>query len=98
VSLFDTLMSIAPSPVVELNRAIAIAECEGVERGLAALHAIADPERLSEYPFYTAAMGELELRRGDRTAAAAHFRSALAVARNAAERRHLEKRLQHCAE
>lgn len=98
VSLFDTLMNIAPSPVVELNRAIAIAECDGVERGLAALHAITNPERLSEYPFYTAAMGELELRRGDRTSAAAHFRSALAVARNAAERRHLEKRLQHCAE
>lgn len=98
VSLFDTLMNVAPSPVVELNRAIAIAECHGAERGLAALRAITDPERLSEYPFYTAAMGELELRRGDRAAAAAHFRSALAVARNAAERRHLEKRLQHCAE
>jgi len=48
VSLFDTLMNIALSPVVELNRAIAIAECDGAKRGLAALHEITDPERLSE--------------------------------------------------
>ena len=98
MSLFDTLMNIAPSPVVELNRAIAIAERDGAEYGLAALRRITNSERLSEYPFYTAAMGELELRRGDKAAAAAHFRSALAVARNAAERGHLEKRLQRCAE
>lgn len=98
VSLFDTLMTIAPSPVVALNRAIAIAQADGPARGLDELRAITDSERLSSYPFYFAAMGELELRRGNATAAREHFQSALAVARNAAERRHLSRRVQRCSE
>jgi RNA polymerase sigma factor (sigma-70 family) len=98
VSLFDTLMAIAPSPVVALNRAIAVAQADGPARGLDELRAITDSERLSSYPFYFAAMGELELRRGNATAAREHFESALAVARNAAERRHLTRRVQRCSE
>jgi predicted RNA polymerase sigma factor len=47
VSLYDTLMTIRPSPVVALNRAIAIAERDGPERGLDAIPAIADGDRLS---------------------------------------------------
>jgi RNA polymerase sigma-70 factor (ECF subfamily) len=93
VSLYGKLMAIAPSPVVALNRAIAIAERDGAEAGLAALRAIEDSERLATYPFYEAAFGELELRKGDRAAAAAHFRGALAVARSEPERRFLEKRI-----
>jgi len=98
VSLYDRLMAIAPSPVVALNRAIAIGQRDGAARGLDELRGIADRERLSAYPFYPAALGELELRRGDRAAARAHFREALGLARNAAERRFLEKRLQQCDE
>jgi RNA polymerase sigma-70 factor (ECF subfamily) len=93
VSLYDTLMAITPSPVVALNRAIAIAERDGPEAGLAALRAIADSERLTTYPFYRAAFGEFELRKGDRALAVAHFRAALAVARSEPERRFLEKRI-----
>src|SRR6185503_14455962 len=51
-SLYDRLMTVAPSPVVALNRAIALAERDGAERGLVELHAIGDRERLSRYPFY----------------------------------------------
>ena len=98
VSLFDTLMRIAPSPVVALNRAIAIAEAYGPERGLAELRTITDSERLSSYPFYFAAFGELELRLGNAVAASEHFQSAIAVARNRAERSHLTRRLQRCIE
>jgi RNA polymerase sigma factor (sigma-70 family) len=98
VSLYDRLMEIAPSPVVALNRAIALGQRDGAERGLQALAAIADRERLSRYPFYPAAMGELELRIGDRAAARTHFRTALGLARNAAERRFLERRLRSCAD
>jgi RNA polymerase sigma-70 factor (ECF subfamily) len=96
VSLFDRLMEIGPSPVVALNRAIAIGQRDGAARGLEALAAIADRERLSRYPFYPAAQGELELRRGDRVAAGKHFQAALGLARNEAERRFLEKRLRSC--
>jgi predicted RNA polymerase sigma factor len=96
VALYDRLMDIAPSPVVALNRAIAIAERDGAERGLEELHAIAERARLSSYPFYPAAMGELELRRGDHANARKHFQAALGLARNTTERRFLEKRLRRC--
>ncbi|MGH9410127.1 MAG: RNA polymerase sigma factor [Vicinamibacterales bacterium] len=96
VELYDRLFALAPSPVVALNRAIAIAERDGPERGLQALGAIADRERLAAYPFYPAALGELELRRGGTDAARAHFAAALRLARSAPERRHLQKRLRAC--
>ena len=94
IALYDRLMNVAPSPVVALNRAIAIAQRDGPESGLAELRVIADKDRLVKYPFYPAAMGELELRRADYAAAREHFQAALALARNAAERRFIEKRLQ----
>jgi RNA polymerase sigma-70 factor (ECF subfamily) len=93
VSLYDRLMQIAPSPVVALNRAIALAERDGAERGLEALLAIADRERLAHYPFYEAALGEMQLRLGHHERAHAHFRAALSQARNTAERRFLEERV-----
>ena len=93
VSLYDTLMAIRPSPVVALNRAIAIAQHEGPERGLEEIRSIARSDRLATYPFYFAALGDLELRSGRREAANGHFRAALAVARNPMERRFLERRV-----
>jgi RNA polymerase sigma-70 factor (ECF subfamily) len=93
VSLYDQLMDIAPSPVVALSRAIAIGQRDDPERGLAALDAIVDSDRLASYPFLAAARGELELCRGHRQAARMHFRAALELARNGEERRFLEKRL-----
>jgi RNA polymerase sigma-70 factor (ECF subfamily) len=93
VALYDRLLALAPSPVVELNRAIAVAERDGPDAGLAALRAIAGRERLEGYVFFPAAEGELELRRGDRAAARAAFTAALALARNDGERRFLERRL-----
>lgn len=93
VSLYDRLMDVDPSPVVALNRAIAVGQRDGAERGLEELHAIADRDRLANYPFYPAALGELELRRDNREAAQTHFRAALQLARNGTERRFLERRL-----
>ena len=98
VQLYDALISIAPSPVVALNRAIAIGQAEGPERGLAEIAAIADRERLTAYPFYQAAMGELELRRGRYAEARQHFRVAVSVARNLAEKSFLERRERACGE
>jgi len=95
-SLYDRLIAVAPSPVVALNRAIALAQRDGPEAGLDALTAIADPGRLTRYPFHAAARGELELQSGRPAAARAQFAAALALARNPAERRFLEKRLAAC--
>jgi RNA polymerase sigma factor (sigma-70 family) len=96
VSLYDTLLTVNPSAVVALNRAIAVAQCEGPERGLEEIHAIADRDRLASYPFYSATIGELELRRGRCQAAQEHFRAAVALARNPMERRFLEQRVEAC--
>ena len=89
-------MTMSPSPVVALNRAIAIGQRDGAEAGLRALDHIDGVDRFSRYPFYPAAMGEFELRRGRVDRARDHFARALTLARNASERRYLDKRLSAC--
>lgn len=96
VSLYDMLMAIHPSPVIALNRAIAIAQLAGPERGLREIRVIHDLDRLSSYPFYPAALGELELRRGNYIGAKAHFSTALSLARNPTERNFLQRRIAAC--
>jgi len=96
VELYDQLVALEPSPVVALNRAIAIAQRDGDERGLDALRAIDGSDRLADYPFYHAAFAELELRLGRRDEARTRFEAAMSLARNAAERRFFEKRLRSC--
>jgi predicted RNA polymerase sigma factor len=98
VSLYDALMTLGPSPVVALNRAIAIAQHQGPERGLEEIGAIADSARLAAFPFYAAALGELELRCGRREAARRQFRAARALARNPMERRFFDRRVGACAD
>jgi RNA polymerase sigma factor (sigma-70 family) len=96
ISLYDKLMAIRPSPIVALNRAIAIAQRDGPQRGLEEIHAIQDSERLANYPFYHAALGELELRSRENVAACRHFAAALKLARNAMERSFFEQRIGAC--
>jgi RNA polymerase sigma-70 factor (ECF subfamily) len=89
-------MDVRPSPVIALNRAIAIGECAGAQRGLEAIREIADPERLARYPFYFAALGRFELQSGEYENAREHFLAALALARNPMERHFLEQRVIAC--
>jgi RNA polymerase sigma-70 factor (ECF subfamily) len=96
VWLYDSLMAIRPSPVVALNRALAIAQRDGPERGLEEIQAIADRDRLAEYPFYSAALAELELQTGNWEVARAHFADALELARNPMERRLIVRRIADC--
>jgi RNA polymerase sigma factor (sigma-70 family) len=96
VMLYDGLLSIRPSPVIALNRAIAVAELEGPDSGIEAIRFIEGIERLATYPFYYAALGELEFRRGKFDAAGEHFRAAHALARNPAERQFLNQRSSAC--
>ena len=96
VALYDALMAFRPSPVVALNRAIAVAQHEGPERGLQEIHAIAGRDRLAGYPFYFAALGELELRCDRHEVAREHFHAALTLARNRMERQFLQQRVSAC--
>jgi RNA polymerase sigma factor (sigma-70 family) len=94
--LYDALMRIAPSPVVALNRAIAVGQRDGPRAGIAAIEAIAGDERLKRYPFYHAALGEfyLDVRSHDR--ARRHFAGAVEFARTPRERARLQLRLDAC--
>src|SRR5205814_6062606 len=96
VGIYDALLALRTSPVVALHRAIAVGQHEGPEGGLAAIAAITGRERLESYPFYAAALAEMELARGERARARDRFREALALARNPTERRFLERRLAAC--
>jgi RNA polymerase sigma-70 factor (ECF subfamily) len=95
-SLYDVLMTLQPNPIVALNRAIAIAQVEGPARGIEELEAIADQKRLAAYPFYYAALGELELMRGRCAEARGHFEKAASIARNPMEQTFLQGRLRAC--
>jgi RNA polymerase sigma factor (sigma-70 family) len=96
VLLYDTLLRIRPSPVIALNRAIAISQHQGPQRGLEEIASIEGHERLAAYPFYFAAQGELELRLGKHARAREHFSAALERARSATERRFFEQRVAAC--
>ena len=95
VAHYRALAEVAPSPVVELNRAVAIGLAEGPEAGLAALDRI-DGSALRRYHHLPAARADF-LRRLERwTEAAAEYRRALALADNARERTFLAARLASC--
>jgi len=92
-ALYARLAGLAPSPVVELNRAVAIAMADGPEAGLTLLDALVGDERLATYPYLQSARADLLRRLGRRAAAAAAYRAALALTANDVERAFLTRRL-----
>lgn len=93
VGLYDVLLRIDPSPVVELNRAVAVAMRDGPATGLALIEAILDRGDLLEYRLAHAARAELCRRLGRTADARTSFERALALAQQEPERRFLERRL-----
>ncbi len=96
VDLYDMLYRIQPTPIVALNRAIALGNALGPNEGLAELAKILNVERLAHYPFYPAAQGEFHLRAGRANEAETHFQQALALARSRTEASFFERKLQSC--
>jgi RNA polymerase sigma-70 factor (ECF subfamily) len=90
--LYDALLAITESPVVAINRAIAIAETDGAAAGLAALDALADDRRLAEYQPYWAARAGLLGRTGEVEAAEAAYARAIGLEADPAVRRFLQQR------
>ncbi|HKA18974.1 MAG TPA: RNA polymerase sigma factor [Blastocatellia bacterium] len=93
VRLYDRLEEIQPSPVVSLNRAVAVAMSEGLERGLELIEALSESGDLDEYHLLHAARADLLRRLGAKAEAAASYTRALSLATNESERRFLERRL-----
>ncbi|MCU1244485.1 MAG: polymerase sigma-70 factor, subfamily [Acidobacteria bacterium] len=96
VELYDSLLRLRPSPIVALNRAIALGMTQGPKAGLAALATLRDAERLRDYPFYPAARGEFHRLAGRPAEAAQHFQQAIALARNRTEAAFFERKLESC--
>jgi RNA polymerase sigma-70 factor (ECF subfamily) len=91
--LYDVLMQIAPSAVVELNRAVAVSMRDGAEAGLALVDAILARGDLRDYQFAHSARAEFCRRLGRTNEACASYERALVLARQEPERRFLERRL-----
>ncbi|WP_375739733.1 RNA polymerase sigma factor [Pseudomonas boanensis] len=93
VGLYDVLLRLTPSPVVALNRAVAVAMRDGAEVGLAEVDALLDAGVLQDYHLAHAARADLCRRLGRKAEARAAYQSALALIRQAPERRFIERRL-----
>lgn len=93
---YDHLLAIAPSPVVQLNRAVAIGKANGATAGLAALAELADDDALGDYFLLDAVRAQLHWELGDFAAASAALRQALTKPCNEPERRLLTRRLAAC--
>jgi RNA polymerase sigma-70 factor, ECF subfamily len=88
LALYDQLFSLAPGPIVALNRAVAVAEVEGPEAALT----LADGLALDDYYLFHAIRADLLERLGRKAEAASAFESAIARSENAVEREHLQRR------
>ena len=93
VGLYDVLQRLVPSPVVALNRAVAVAMRDGPEAGLAEVDALLEDGELRDYHLAHAARADFCRRLGRKDEARAAYHSALALVRQEPERRFIEKRL-----
>ncbi|MFI5897001.1 RNA polymerase sigma factor [Actinoplanes sp. NPDC051513] len=93
VGFYQILAEQSWSPIVALNRALALAERDGADAGRRELIALADEQKLSRYPFYWAARADLARRAGHHTAARENYEQAIALARSPAERLSYQRRI-----
>ena len=93
VALYNTLLTINPSPIVELNRAVAVAMRDGPKAGLEIIESLLERGELVDYHLLHAARADLFRRLGNTSEGAAAYRQALSLAKQEPERRYLERRL-----
>ena len=97
LSLYDDLLALTSSPVVALNRAVALAMVEGPEAGIRAVQAISRHPSLAQYCPLPAVLAGLEVRAGNLADAARHYRDALTMRCSAPERRFMQRQLEMLA-
>jgi RNA polymerase sigma factor (sigma-70 family) len=94
VDLYQVLADQSWSPIVAMNRALALAERDGVDEGRRELTALAGESKLSRYPFYWAARADLDRRAGHHADARENYEHAIALSRSPAERVSFERRIE----
>lgn len=95
--LYGSLARLAPAPVVELNRAVAVAMSGGPECGLSLIDTLRLCDSLNDYPFFHTTLADLQRRAGRYEMAAASYLRALDLCQNAVERRFMQRRLHELA-
>lgn len=96
LALYNVLLQVWPSPVVALNRAVALAMVEGPAAGLAAVDALADEPQLAVYSYLPATRADLLRRLGRLPEAVRAYEEALALCASTPERAYLESRIREC--
>ena len=96
VRLYDQLEDVQPSPIVSLNRAVAVAMVEGPQPGLKLIDALDAAGELDGYHLLYAARADLHRREGSNAQAAESYKRALTLVTNDSERRFLERRCASC--
>ncbi|HEY3899431.1 MAG TPA: sigma-70 family RNA polymerase sigma factor [Chthoniobacter sp.] len=98
LSLYDRLVTMDDSPIIALNRAVAVAHVHGPGKGLEAIEGMPNRSELASYYLLYAVLGDFEERRGNDLLAASHFHRAKQLAELKSEQTFLAKRLQECEE
>jgi predicted RNA polymerase sigma factor len=98
LSLYDALAELNDSPVIALNRAVAVAKVHGPAKGIEAVERILNRQQLDSYHLFHAVLGELEAQRNRFHTAAKHIRKAIRLTDVPSERSFLEKKLEELEE
>lgn len=98
LQLYTLLLESNPSPVIALNRAVAVAKVHGAETAIRSIESQGIRESLENYHLLHATLGDLELKRGNREVAAVHFRKAIQLTATRPEKALLTRRLSECLE
>ena len=98
LKLYDRLVGLDASPVVALNRAVAVAHVSGPSAGLAAVEAIRNRAELESYYLLYAVLGDFEAQRSNFNTAATHFRQSLELTHVESEHMFLRRRIEECEE
>jgi RNA polymerase sigma-70 factor (ECF subfamily) len=96
LALYDRLVSFDPSPIIALNRAVAVARVRGPAAGITAVESIRNRAQLDSYYLLYAVLGEFEAQLGNLSAATGYFRQAVELTQVRSERLFLSKRIQSC--
>lgn len=96
LALYDLLVAFDNSPIVALNRAVAVANVHGAKAGMAAVESIRNRSQLDSYYLFYAVLGDFEAREANFPAAVAYFRQALELTQLKSEQLFLAKRIQEC--
>jgi len=93
IHYYDQLIEMNPSPVIKLNMAVAVAMRDGADKALGLIKSMQLEDELASYfPFY-ATLGELELRRGNKSLSREHFRDSLRLVQTAVERKFIQNKI-----